>query len=292
MSLDTQGNPRHNKEVPVDPRKLPDSRSKLKKMVIDLNARIDTLEALLRSVVEAQATSGIRTSEQLSRKQLALFEAQAEREDATQQAGGGGEKDDDNDLDLPPPPPPATTPSVSSTQPISRRGRQPLPDHLERERIERDIPEEEKHCGKCDRRLKRFGEETSERLEYVPARWKVIEEVCFKYACNCTVRTASKPSQPLPKSLAGSSLLAHVIVSKWSEHLPLHRQSKVFARLGVDVNEQTMCDWMGSCANLLSGLYEELKRHVLSSKVVGTDDTSVKVRVKGLDHAKIGRVWP
>ena len=275
---------RHNKEVPVDPRKLPDSRSKLKRMVVDLSARNDTLEALLKSVIQVQVAPG-RASEQLSRQQLALFEAQAREEN--KQSGG---EDDNDDIDLPPPP--APPPSTNTPPTASRRGRQPLPEHLERERIERDLPEQEKHCDKCNRALKRFGEETSERLEYIPARWKVIEEVCFKYACGCTVRTATKPSQPLPKSLAGPSLLAQVIVSKWNDHLPLHRQSKMFARLGVAVNEQTMCDWMASCADLLSGLYAELKQHVLSSKVVGTDDTSVKVRVKGLDHTRSGRVWP
>jgi transposase len=68
-------------------------------------------------------------------------------------------------------------------------------------------------------------------------------------------------------------MLAQVIVSKWADHLPLHRQAKMFARHGVELPDQTLCGWMAQCAQLLEPLYERLKRYVLNSKVVGTDDT-------------------
>src|SRR5437868_14584691 len=89
-----------------------------------------------------------------------------------------------------------------------------------------------------------------------------------KYACACTVRTAGKPPQPIEKSIAGASLLAHVIVSKVADHLPLHRQAKMLRRHGVELSEQTMCGWMAQCAQLLDPLYARLKRCVLASKVV------------------------
>jgi transposase len=275
FSLDTTGASVHNQEVPVDPSKLPNDRRKLKQMVVDYGRRIDKLEAMLESVVEAQRMEAARKSEQLTKDQLALFEA---RETAPEI--------DEDDL-----PPPAAT-SDSANKPASPRGRQPLPKHLKRERIEHDLTENEKHCARCNTALRRFGEETSERLEYIPAQWKVIEEVCYKYACKCLIHTATKPSQPLEKSLAGPSLLAQVIVAKFSDHLPLHRQAKMYARSGVALSEQTMGDWLRSCAELLSGLYEELKSAVLASKVVGTDDTAVAVRIKGLDHTKSSRIWP
>ena len=78
-----------------------------------------------------------------------------------------------------------------------------------------------------------IAEETSERYEYVPASMKVIQDVCLKYACDCTVRTATKPRQPIEKSTAGASLLAQVIVAKWADHQPLHRQEKMFSGMAL-----------------------------------------------------------
>ena len=72
-----------------------------------------------------------------------------------------------------------------------------MPKHLKRERIEHDLPDSEKHCAECDQDLRRIGEETSERYEYIPAQMKVIEDACLKYACARTVKTAGKPAQPV-----------------------------------------------------------------------------------------------
>jgi transposase len=140
--------------------------------------------------------------------------------------------------------------------------------------------------------LTHIGEEISERYEYIPAQMLVIEDACQKYACSCTVRTASKPVQPIDKSTAGASLLAHVIVSKVADHLPVHRQAKMLRRFGVNIADQTMCGWMRQTAELLTPLYGRLKEFVLQSKVVGTDDTPVKVLDRRLPHARKGRMWP
>ena len=140
--------------------------------------------------------------------------------------------------------------------------------------------------------MRRIGEEVSKRYEYIPAQMKVIEDVCQKYACACTVKTATKPIQPIEESTAGASLLAQVIVSKLADHLPLHRQAKMLRRHGVELSEQTMCGWMAQCAQLLEPLYARLKRCVLASKVVGTDDTPVKVLDRRLRQARRGRIWP
>ena len=121
---------------------------------------------------------------------------------------------------------------------------------------------------------------------------KVIQDVCLKYACDCTVRTATKPPQPIEKSTAGASLLAQVIVAKWADHQPLHRQEKMFERHGIDISRKTMGGWMAQCAELLDPLYQLMKKELLSSKVIGTDDTSVKVLDRKLPFARIGRIWP
>jgi transposase len=261
--------------VPVDPKTLPEDAETLQKIVVDLTTQLDRTERLLRQLLQAKTG---RKSEQLSREQLALF---------AQEVGlavpESEEHDDEPDGD------PPLRPTGESSQ---RRGRKPLPRHLKRERIEHDLPESEKHCAECDQDLRRIGEEVSERYEYIPAQMKVVEDACFTYACACTVKTAAKPVQPIEKSSAGASVLAHVIVSKWADHLPLHRQAKMFGRHGVELSDQTLCGWMAQCAELLQPLYERLKRYVLSSKVVGTDDTPVKVLDRKLRQARKGRIWP
>jgi hypothetical protein len=120
----------------------------------------------------------------------------------------------------------------------------------------------------------------------------VIEEACLKYACSCTIKTAGKPAQPIEKSNAGASLLAQVIVSKFADHLPLARQEKIFERHGAEISRKSMCGWLGQCADLLKPLYGSMKEVLFESKVIGTDDTSVKVLDPKLPFARTGRIWP
>ena len=261
--------------LPVDPKALPGDPETLQKIIVDLTAQLDRTERLLRQFLEAKTGS---KSEQLSREQLALFAAEL-----------GVSLPETEESDDPDDEPPAGASASGSGKP---RGRKPLPGHLKRERIEHDLPDQEKHCAACDQDLRRIGEEVSERYEYLPAQMKVIEDACFTYACACTVKTASKPLQPIEKSTASASVLAQVIVSKLADHLPLHRQAKMFRRHGIEIAEQTLCGWMAQSAELLEPLYERLKRHVLASKVVGTDDTPVKVLDRNRKQARKGRIWP
>jgi transposase len=251
-------------------------------MLVDLTTQLDKTQRLLAQLLAAK--SGTR-SEQLSADQLRLFaqELGAELPNAAAEA----EKDSKNDDDLPPG-------SRSGNEEQARpRGRRPLPAHLKRERVEHDLREEEKHCASCRQDLRPIGEESSERYEYVPAQMLVIEDVCKTYACACTVKTATKPPQPIEKSTAGASLLAQVIVSKVADHVPVHRQAKILRRFGVEIADQTMCGWMRQSAELLELLYARLKQFVLSSKVVGTDDTPVRVLDRTLVRTtRKGRFWP
>jgi transposase len=246
-------------------------------MLVDLTTQLDKTQRLLSQLLAAK--SGTR-SEQLSVDQLRLFAQELNAPEVSVET----EKDDD----------PASGAGAGGGMETSRpRGRRTLSPHLKRERIEHDLTEEDKHCTACRQDLRHIGEETSERYEYVPAQLLVIEDVCKKYACACTVKTASKPPQPIGKSAAGASLLAQVIVSKVADHLPVHRQAKIFSRFGVEIADQTMCGWMRQSAELLDPLYVRLKQFVLSSKVVGTDDTPVKVLDRSLAGAtRNGRLWP
>ena len=273
--------------MPIDPNSLPRDAETLRKIVVDLAEQLDRslteqnkYQSLLRELLEAQRN---RKSEQLSKEQLALFEAAWQARSAEESAG---EEDDDLDGD-------AGAGAKSNETPNQKRGgRQALARHLKRERIVHDLAEADKHCAGCGKDLRLMAEETSERYEYVPASMKVIQDVCLKYACDCTVRTATKPPQPIEKSTAGASLLAQVIVAKWADHQPLHRQEKMFERHGIDISRKTMGGWMAQCAELLDPLYQLMKRELLSSKVIGTDDTSVKVLDRKLPFARIGRIWP
>jgi transposase len=173
-------------------------------------------------------------------------------------------------------------------------GRQILPSHLERKRIEHDITDEERNCGHCGAEKTRIGEEISERLEYEPASLYVIQDIRFKYACkDCEeeITTATLPFKPIDKGLAGPGLLAQIITSKYSDHLPLNRQENILHRNGVHVSRSTQCDWMRSCADLLGPLYQLMFSEVLRSKVIHTDDTPVSIQDKSLPKTRTGRFW-
>jgi transposase len=172
-------------------------------------------------------------------------------------------------------------------------GRRRLPKHLERRPVVYDVPPEERSCPECHGELRPLGEDRSERLEYVPASLYVIEEIVRKYACRkgCGVVTGKKPMQPIEKGLAGPGLLAHVAVTKFADHVPLHRQEVIFAREGVTLSRRTMCDWMGQCAELVRPLFELMRDEVLRSKMLQTDDTPVAVLDPELPRTRVGRIW-
>ena len=270
----------------LDPSQLPRDVETLQKIVLDLAAQLDRslaeqnkYQTLLRELLEAQRN---RKSEQLSKEQLALFEAAWRTRNTEEEA----DDDDEDSGDSPPSGGEAASPERR------KAARRPLARHLERERIVHDLAEADKHCQACGQDLRLIAEETSERYEYIPASFKVMEDVRRKYACDCAVRTAGKPPQPVEKSTAGASLLAQVIVAKWADHQPLHRQEKMFARHGVEISRKTMGGWMAQCARLLDPLYQAMKKELFGSKVIGTDDTAVKVLDRKLSFARNGRIWP
>jgi len=163
----------------------------------------------------------------------------------------------------------------------------------ERRRVVYDLEERQRQCPQCQGALQRFGEEISERLEYVSASLVVIEEACQKCACpkGCTVITAEKPMLPIEKGLPGPGLLAQVAVSKYGDHLPLHRQEAIFRRQGVELSRPTRCAWMRRGTDLVSPLYALMKQRVLGSKAVETDDTPVPVPDPALPRTRTGRIW-
>ncbi len=136
----------------------------------------------------------------------------------------------------------------------ARPVRRPLPEHLPRE-VHTHLPGEDA-CPDCDGQLRKLGEDVSEILERVPATYKVIRHVRVKMACSrCDVIVqAPGPSRPIERGLPGPNLLAHVLVSKYADHLPLYRQSEIFSREGIELERSTLADWAGAASHLLAPL--------------------------------------
>jgi transposase len=269
--------------VAIDPHQLPQDPAALQQMVVGLleqaaerERRLRQLEHWLEQLLRARY--GPRR-ERVDENQLFLFAAAL--------ASGGRE--------TAPEPEASAGPSETQASPTRRKGhgRRPLPPSLERRRVVYDLEEAKRQCPQCQGELQRIGEEVSERLEYVPAALVVIQAACQKYACaqGCTVVTAAKPMAPIDKGLPGPGLLAQVALSKYGDHLPLHRQEAIFRRQGVELPRQTLCDWMRDCAELASPLYELMKQRVLGSKVLQTDDTPVPVLDPELPRTRTGRIW-
>ena len=277
----------------LDPRQLPSDPQVLREMVLALSAQLEEHERRLARVqhIMEQLLAwrfGSRRERVVDERQLFLFAVEFE-------AQGG-------DIDrlikeLIPEEERKENPllALAEEKPRNKQGhgRKPLPSSLQRERIEYELNEAERACPQCAKPMTKIGEDVSERLEYVPASLRVIEEARAKYGCHCggCIKTAPKPGMPIAKSTAGPSLLAQVVVSKYLDHCPLHRQEGIFRRHGVELSRKTMCGWMKQTADALRPLYERLKQEVLSSKTVQTDDTPVAVLDRKLPRTRKGRFW-
>jgi transposase len=169
--------------------------------------------------------------------------------------------------------------------------RRPLPADLPRE-IETLQPKENA-CPDCGGTLDRLGEDVAETLEYVPARFKVIRTVRPKLSCTRCDRIVQEPAphQPIERGLAGPGLLAHVLVAKYADHLPLYRQSEIYEREGVELDRSTLADWVGGASRTLEPLVDALRRYVVDAKKVHGDDIPVPVLAPGNGKTKTGRLW-
>jgi len=188
-------------------------------------------------------------------------------------------------------PPRDDRPQMTAAREHRKPARRPLPDHLPRET--QTYEPEQAECPECGGALRRLGEDVSELLEFVPARFKVIRIVRPKLSCaHCEhIVQAPAPSRPIDRGLAGPGLLAHVLVSKFSDHLPLYRQSEIYGRSGIDLDRSTLADWVGGSSRLLAPLVDALRRYVLAARKLHADDTPVPVLAPGTGKTKTGRLW-
>jgi transposase len=168
--------------------------------------------------------------------------------------------------------------------------RKALADHLPRQ-IE--LHEPACTCPNCGGEMRKLGEDVTEVLDYVPASFKVVRHVRPKLSCRLceTIVQMPMPSLPIERGKSGAGLLAHVLVAKYADHLPLYRQSGIYAREGVDLERSTLADWVGRSTALLDPLIEALRKDVLASDVLHSDDTPVPVLAPGIGKTKTGRLW-
>jgi len=237
--------------------------------ILDLRCQ---LEALKRRIFG-------RRSEKIDPNQLALFEDLTEKLEAAEAAKAAEQAADEK-------------PKRKGRK--NGHGRKVLPAHLPRERTEIRPKEEDRICPCCNKPMSVIGEEVTEELDYVPASFVVRELARPKYACKACqegVVIADLPPRPIPKGLAGSGLLAHVLTSKYADHQPLYRQQGIFRRHGVDIAPSTMCDWVRDMADLLSPIAVTMKQQILQSHRINTDDTPVLVQNPSGQPSGRGYLW-
>ena len=199
------------------------------------------------------------------------------------------------------------TSAADASEPAIVANPEPDPAPLEagEEKVRRTLPghlprREERHepaasiCHRCGaERLRKVGEDVTEVLEYVPGRFEVVRHVRPAYSCaKCEAMVqAPMPAMPIPRAMAGASVLAHVIISKYADHLPLYRQAEIYGRDGLDLDRGTLADWAGKAAWLLRPLADRLGEHVMAGTVIHADDTPVPVLAPGNGKTRTGRLW-
>ena len=176
----------------------------------------------------------------------------------------------------------------------ARPKRKPLPEHLPRQEVMHQ-PVGDGACIRpaCGGGMGKLGEDVTEVLDYVPGHFQVIRHVRPKYACCAcdAITQAPAPAMPTPRGRATPAMLAHLLVSKYCDHLPLYRQCEIYAREGLELDRSTLCDWIGQAAWLLDPIVDAIRAHVFSAEKIHGDDTTVPVLAPGLDRTKTGRLW-
>jgi transposase len=260
---------------------LPNDPEMLKRMVVTLLANLNDLTRensdLKTQLEQFRRRLFGRKSEKLDEAQLLLFAELIQQAGRHVPAGTA-----------PGPSRPAAPPRPKPT------GRRPLPESLPVKREEILPPAEDRVCAihGCDK--KRIGEEVTEELEFVPASFYRHQIVRPKFACpECegNMAIAELPPRPIDKGLPGPGVLAHVLTSKYADHLPLNRLEGIFARHGLDINRSTMCQWVGASSDLLAPVVQVMKHRVLASTKIHTDDTPVPVLDEHRKQTRKGYLW-
>lgn len=276
--------------MPLTPDQLPDDIAELKRLVVAKDIELAaarnglvitqlTIEKLKAQIARLKREKFGASSEKIERAleqlELALEEAEAARAEAIAAAPASPAQDE---------------PAADEVKPERKKRRQ-LPPELPRRDVVHAPAGICKACGGDE--LRKVGETVTEVLSYVPARFEVIRHV--RPACSCrkceTMVQAPMPELPIPRGMVDASFLAHMIVAKFCDHIPLYRQAEIDARAGVEIDRSQRAEWLGHMAWLLSPLVELVAAHVVASCVIYADDTPVDVLAPGNGKTKTGRLW-
>src|SRR3954466_14431768 len=289
-------------DLPRDPDRLLQYLQQMNEVVTRQNASLVSLQAKYDTVLTEQDTLRVeRDAAQAEIEKLRLLIRQLQRG----QFGRRSEKLDPDQLQLGLEDLEQTVAAAEAAQEevaarnstprtprVRRRNLGALPAHLPR--IETLVDVEDKTCPCCGGSLHAIGEDTSEMLDIVPAqlRVKVIRRPRYGCrACEEAVVQAPAPERPITGGMATEALLAHVLVAKYADFLPLYRQAQIFARQGIELDRSTLCDWVGRVCWWLEPLWRLLRRHVMSSTKIFADDTTLPVLDPGRGRTKTGRLW-
>src|SRR5208283_1855609 len=252
---------------------LPDDPNELKAMLLAERARN---ERLVQIIKEMQRHRFGRRAETLPEDQMLLA-----LEDVEQTQAGIAEAAESQS---------AAARSEAAGQ--RRRNRGALPAHLPR--IETIVDIDDKVCPCCKGELHRIGEDVSERLDVIPAHFRVLVTRRPKYACRACeegVAQAPAPARLIEGGLPTEATVAHVLVSKYADHLPLYRQAQIHARQGINLDRSTLADWVGRAAWHLRPIHERLLERIRSSTKIFADETTAPVLDPGRGRTKTGQLW-
>jgi transposase len=262
----------------IDPATLPNDIAALKALLIaakshalDLDAQIAhlklTIAKMQRDTHGASSEKGARLLDQLELQLGELVEASSAGKAAAAIAA-----------------PPSTPPEPEALRKPPGRA---LPSKLPRQHVLHSAPCACRHCGSD--RIRKLSEITTETLELIPASFKVIQHVRETFTCRACekITETPAPSHPIARGRAGPQLLAQILFDKYRAHLPLNRQSDIYAHQGIDLDVSTLADWVGACSATLAPLVETLEAHVLAADRI--DDTTVPVLAR--NKCTTGRLW-
>ena len=258
-----------------DAENLPNEPTALKGLVTSLASELKSRDILIEKLKHQLA--GMRQHRFGSRSE-ALDQLALTLEDKEIAASAQEPAPDDADTDQ------------QATPPKGKPKRKPLPGHLPRNETTLSPGDS---CGECGGDLKTLGEDVTEELEYIPGRFVVNRIIRPRKTCRCceTFHQADLPWRPIERGRPGSGLIAHVLVSKYGDHLPLYRQSQIYNREGVDLDRSTLAGWVGKSTALLEPLADAIKKHVLKGQAIFADDTPVQLLAPGFGKTRTARLW-
>ena len=252
---------------------LPDDPGTLKAMLIAERVQNERLRQIIK---ELQRHRFGRRAETLPEDQMLLG-----LEDVEQVAASGEAASD------------AANPTERASRAAKRRvNRGSLPAHLPR--IEMVVDIEDRSCPCCGKALHRIGEDTGERLDIVPAQFRVLIVRRPKYACRAcenVVVQAPAPARLIEGGLPTEATVAQILVSKYADHLPLYRQAQIYARQGVELDRSTLADWVGRAAFMLRPVHQRLLTALKRSAKLFADETTAPVLDPGRGRTKLGQLW-